>query len=133
MTTEELKQTIERQTGIPAALIAADTAEAAIAQARSLLAYKREQDQQRPKKTREQFAKWSRDQYGMEEPDTASTALDAIEEEARLAAGGYPRVRDGGQVSIDGMPDPRPTAAQFEEWFRKETAFDPKRSYDPEW
>lgn len=133
MTTEELKQTIERQTGIPAHLIAADTAEAAIAQARSLLEYKREQDQQRPKETREQFAEWARDLYGDTLPDANSAALDEIEEAARVDAGGYPRVRDGGQVSIDGMPDPRPTAAQFEEWFRMETAFDPKNTHDLEW
>ena len=86
MTTEELKQAIEKQTGIPAALIAADTAEGIIGQARSLLAYRQDLERQREKTTREQFAEWARDLSGMEEPDTASAALEEIAEAARKAA-----------------------------------------------
>lgn len=129
MTTEELKQAIEKQTGIPAALIAADTAEGIIGQARSILAYRQDLDRQRSKNTREQFAEWVRDLSGMEEPDTASAALEEIAEAARVDAGGFPRVRDG-SIDSGSIPDPRPMREQFAEWFLKETAFDPMKSHD---
>lgn len=132
MTTEELKQAIEKQTGIPAALIAADTAEDIIDQARSILAYRQDLERQREKTTREQFAEWARDLSGMEEPDTASAALDDIAETVRVDAGGYPRVRDG-SISIDGMPDPRPAREQFASWFKDRTAFNPFQAHEGDW
>ena len=132
MTAEELKQAIEQKTGISAALIAGDTAEEAIAQARAVLAYRREQEGQRPKSTKEQFAEWFRNQFGETIPDTASADLDELAEEERVASGGYPRVRDGGQISADNIPDLRPVREQFAEWFRNETAFNPKNTHDLE-
>lgn len=48
MTIEELKQTIEQRTGVPASFLTGETAEENIAQAKALLAYKREAQQQRP-------------------------------------------------------------------------------------
>lgn len=132
MTTEELKQAIEKQTGIPAALIAADTAEDIIDQARSILAYRRDQEEHRSKTTREQFAEWVRDLYGMEEPDAANAALEEIAEAVRVDAGGFPRVRDG-SIDFDGVPDSRPVREQFTLWLRDQMAFNPYKVHDGDW
>lgn len=97
MNTEELKQEIAQRTGIPAALLTGETAEENIAQAKALLAYKREHEAQRPKTAQEQFADWiggqldERDrqtaaafglQYTPRQTDPAGAALAEIEEPA---------------------------------------------------
>lgn len=132
MTVEDVKKTIEQRTGVPISVLTGETVDDVIESARAILEYRREQEQHRPKNTREQFAEWARDQYGETIPDAESAALDKIAEAVRVDNGGYPRVRDGGQIDISNMPDPRPTAVQFEEWFRKKTAFDPLKSHSEE-
>lgn len=132
MTIDEVKQTIEQRTGVPASLLTGETAEENIAQAKAILAYKREHEQQRgheqppAKTTREQFADWFNAQVGGADPhDTAGAALAEIEEAARVAAGGYPMTRDGGEVDGGKMPDGRTTREQFAGWFNNKTAFNP--------
>lgn len=144
MTTEELKQEIAQRTGIPAALLTGETAEENIAQAKALLAYKREHEVQRPKTTREQFADWHNEQmderdrqkaaylgllYTPSQADPAGAALAEIEERARLDAGGYPSLQDGGSVNVN-LGDTRSAKEQFADWLADRTAFDPFKEAD---
>ena len=97
-----LREEIEARTGVPAYLLTGETAEENIAQAKVMLAYKREREVQQPKPAREQFANWYRAQKG-EDPqkDEAAEALDAM---AKAIETGKP------------APDPRPTREQFAAW-----------------
>lgn len=143
MTIEELKQTIEQRTGVPASLLTGETAEENIAQAKAMLAYKREYEQQRPKTAAEQFSDWLGGQleeknrqtaaafglhYETPEADPAGAALADIAEAVRVEGGGYPMTKDGGEVS--NMPDPRPAREQFADWLGQQTAFDPFKDAD---
>lgn len=147
MTVEELKQQIEQRTGMPAALLAGETAEEVVARAKAILAYKRKQEAQRPKSTKEQFAEWmdarteeknrrTANLFGLHyEPtkkDHEEEALKEIAEAYRVAAGGYPEVEDGGDPYINGekAPDPRTAKEQFADWIGQKTAFDPFKDAD---
>lgn len=108
MTIEEIKQikqTIEQRTGVPASLLTGETAEEIIAQAKALIAYKREYEQQRPKTTAEQFSDW---------------------------IGGQLENTDGQTKKADNLPDPRPARRQFADWFSdwQKTEFDPFKDTD---
>lgn len=129
MNIDELKTVIEQGTGIPASLLTGETAEENIAQAKALLAYRRESEASRPKSTREQFKEWLNASQGIEEPDTAGAALEEIQEALRVEAGGYPRVPDGG-TPVGDFPDPRPAREQFAEYFGQIAAFDPFKGQD---
>ena len=129
MILDELKQTIEKQTGIPACLLNGETAEENIAQAKALLAYKREAHAQRPKTAREEFAEWLNAQEGIEEPDTAGEALAQIEEQARVDAGGYPMIRDGGSANVN-LGDGRSAKEKFAEWAGQKLSYDPFKRPD---
>ena len=144
MNTEELRQEIEQRTGVPATLLTGETIEENIAQAKAFLAYKREYEQQRPKTAQEQFADWlggqleERDrqtaatfglQYTPPQKDAASAALADIEERARVEAGGYPMLQDGGSVNVN-TGDGRSAREQFSEWLGQRTAFDPFKEAD---
>ena len=125
MTIEELKQEIEQNTGIPADLLTGETAEENITQAKALLAYKRKNTIETPKTTAEQFSEWLSAKRGDPVQDNRITALDGIAEAARREAGGYPYVKDGGEIDTSRLPDPRPTKQQFEEWFYNVSAWRP--------
>lgn len=129
MTLEELKQEIAERTGVPALLLTGETAEENIAQAKALLAYKRdaEADTQRPRSTTEQFTDWLTARDGIEQPDTAGQALADIEEQARVEAGGYPMTRDAGEANYTPSKN---TKEQFAEWVSGRTAFDPFKTAD---
>ena len=130
MNLEDLKRDIEQRTGVPAALLTGETVEENIAQAKALLAYRRENEATRPKTTAEQFADWLRAQEGIEEQDAAGAALADLEATARRAAGGYPELQDGGELDHRTIPDGRSAAEQFAEWFNKTAAIDTAK--DPE-
>lgn len=132
MNIEEVKAEIEKQTGVPAHLLNGETVEENIAQAKALLAYKREAEEQRPKSTREQFKQWLNAQQGIEDQDTAGQALTQIEERARVEAGGYPILQDGGSANINGVTfgDGRTAKEQFAEWAGQKTAYDPFKRTD---
>lgn len=118
MTLEELKQTIEQNTGIPAYLLTGETTEENIAQAKALLAY-RSEARSNPK---DAFIDWySGERY------RANAALADIEAATIEPDNSYPRVRDGGSV---GAPDPRSTRDKFAEWFNNVSAFDPRKNND---
>lgn len=126
MNIEELKQAIEQRAGVPASLLTGETAEENIALAKAFLAYKKEYAAKQPKSTREQFADWFNKQQGIEPQDTAAQALAEIEEQARIDAGGYPRIADGGNVLAGGhLPDGRPASEQFADWAGQQMAFNP--------
>lgn len=126
MTLDELKQTIEQRTGVPASLLTGETAEEAVAQAKAMLAYKREHEQKRPQTTAEQFSAWAGAEMGLDAPqDTAGAALAEIAEAIRVERGGYPIVHDGGQIDINRLPDPRPAKEQFAGWASQQLAFNP--------
>lgn len=123
---DELKKQIEARTDIPAYLLTGTTAEELLDQARSILKFKQESALKEPKATRDLFAEWHNSQVGDPEPeDAAEVALSEFAEQLRIENGGYPMVKDGGQVSTENMPDPRPTREQFGEWFYHQTAFNP--------
>lgn len=124
MNIEEIKQAIEQRTGIPGPLLTGETAEEVISTAKALLAFWRENAEQKPKTARDQFSDWFGAVQGIEEPDIKLNALLEIEEAARVDAGGYPRVKDG-TVEQNPLPDPRPAAEQFTDWFLQKTAFNP--------
>lgn len=144
MTLEELKQEIAQRTGVQASLLKGETAEENIAQAKAFLAYKREHEAQRPKTAAEQFADWfggqmeERDRqqaatfglnYTPPEKDAAGAALAEIEERARVEAGGYPSLQDGGSVNVN-VGDTRSAREQFADWISDKTAFNPFKQAD---
>lgn len=130
MTTEELKQRIEQETGVPADLLTGETAEETIAHAKALLAFKRKHAAEPPKTTNEQFAEWFRAQSGEEpEMDPAGAALAEIENSLREYPAG---LRDGGEVTnlnIDGGS----ARDKFAEWFGQKTAFNPFKQTGDGW
>lgn len=127
MNIDELRKTIEQRTGVPASLLTGETPEENIAQAKAMLAYKREYGQQREETAAEQFSKWMAEQLGETEPepkDTAGDALAAIAESVRVESGGYPIIRDGGQIDAGSMASARSAADLFSEWLESRTAID---------
>ena len=142
MTIEEIKNEIEKNTGVPGYLLTGETAEELLAQAKALLAYREQKKQKSPA---EQFADWiggqleERDKqiaatFGLQftptQTDPEGAALAEIEEAARVKAGGYPRISDGGEVDPSKLTNQRPAREQFAEWAEQKTAFDPFRDTD---
>lgn len=128
MKAEDIKQEISQRTGIPVNLLTGESPEEDIVRAKALLAYARKSKQEAPKSTREKFAEWYTAQSG-EDPaeDENMQALKAYEEELRLTSGGYPYIRDGGEVQQTG--DGRSTKEQFAEWFGQNTAYNPMKIF----
>lgn len=127
MTIDELKQTIEQRTGVPASLLTGETIEENIAQAKTLLELKRERAAQRPGNTKDQFSKWLGDQidektryaadtFGIRTAptDPEGAALAEIERKAKREAGHIP---DGGETDYTKFPDTRPNREKFRDWF----------------
>lgn len=125
MTLEDIKKQIEQKTGVPASLLTGETAEEAISQAKALLSYRGQNSPEKVKSTEEKFADWFRASQGIEEQDEESAALAEIAEAARIAAGDYPSVRDGGEVDTSRFKDGRPAIEQFEDWFKEKDKFNP--------
>ena len=128
MNIDEIKTAIEQGTGVPVSLLTGETAEENKAQAKAILAFKKDYKAQHGS-THEQFGAWFNAVQGIETQDTAGEALAQIQEALRIEAGGYPKVPDGGEPA-GRMQDPRPTREQFAEWFAGKSAFDPLK--DPE-
>ena len=129
MTLEELKQEIEQRTGVQASLLKGETAEENIAYAKAVLAFRKEHEAKRPKTAGEQFAEWYNAQQGIEPQDEAGAALAQIEEQARLDAGGYPMLKDGGSANVN-IGDGRTPAQQFADWAGQQLAFNPFKDGD---
>lgn len=144
MTTEEVKQEIAQSTGIPVTLLTGETVEENIAQAKAILAYKREHETQQAKTTQEQFSDWLGGrleginkqraailglEYTPPEKDTAGAALAEVEKQARLDAGGYPTVQDGSADNAD-IGDGGSTKDHFEDWIGRQLAYDPFNNAD---
>lgn len=53
-----VKAEIEKQTGVPASLLTGATADENIAQAKALIAFKKEFEEEQPKAPEEKFAEW---------------------------------------------------------------------------
>lgn len=128
MTLEEFKREISNRTGIPVLLITGETEEEAIAKAKALLAYKREQDElrgkERPTDTRKLFADWMQEKYGEEEtrPDIEAQALEDLENSLLVA----PKVQDGGAGdSQKNIGDGRSTAEHFADWAARQLSYNP--------
>lgn len=138
MTTEEVKQEIAQSTGIPVTLLTGETAEENIAQAKALLAYKREHEAQRTKTTSEQFSDWLDKRgadlgsleagRGIQNQDTAGQALAEIEKQARLDAGGYPTVQEGSADNAD--IDGGSTKDHFADWIGRQLSYNPFNNAD---
>ena len=82
MNIEELKQEIEEYTGIEASSLTGETVEENIAQAKALLAYRRETANS-GKSPREQFAEWVKARENGT-PDLATMALNEIEARTKI-------------------------------------------------
>jgi len=141
MTIDELKKQIVQRAGIPANLLAGETAEEVITRAKAVLTYKRQHEDERSKTTEELFADWIGAQleesnigqdYKAQQKYPSFAALADIAESVRVEAGGYPQVADSGDPYINGIqgPDGRSTAEQFADWFKQGTAFDPFKDAD---
>lgn len=132
MTVEEIKQEINKKTGIPVYLLTGETIEENIARAKAILAYRKEQAEQyeaeRPKTTSEQFADWMQAQSGeerTEQPDAETQALLDLEESLQVV----PNIMDNGNAYAQKeMPDGRTTAEQFGAWMSKQFAFNPYKN-----
>lgn len=130
MELSEIKLKINKATGIPLALLTADTAAAALEQAQTLLAFKRQQGARRPKSTREQFAEW----MGDEPQDPSRADADALAGVARSLlpdppAPAYPVVQDGGSSEVT-FGDMRSPQTQLSEFIETSLAFDPRPRAD---
>ena len=66
---------------------------------------------------------------GVEQPDTAGEALAQIEEQARVDAGGYPMIRDGGSANVN-LGDSRSAREKFAEWAGQKLTYDPRKTAD---
>ena len=127
MAYEELKQEIERLTGVPANLLTGETAEENINQAEALLAYKRRLEASRPKSTKEQFGEWFNAQLGRDSlQDGTNDTTAAIRWGEAETVPLYPDTKDGGTKSLGLAPDDRPNWEQFAEIVRRETDLDPR-------
>lgn len=126
MDNNELKTTIEQQTGIPAALLDGNSADEIITRARDLLSLKRENEPAHPESTKDQFAGWISAQLWQDPPpDRATLALDKIADLFKTA----PAVFDGGEIDHTGIPDRTPQEA-FETYIKNAVAYNPQRRAD---
>lgn len=128
MKAEDVKREISQRTGIPVHLLTGESPEEDIVRAKALLTFKRDNRQEEPKSTSQQFAEWFSAQSG-EDPaeDESMQALKAYEEELRLASGGYPYVKDGGENLTIAGQDGKSTREQFADFFNQRTAFNPMK------
>ena len=124
MTIDELRQEIEQRTGVPASLLTGETLEENIAQAKALLAFKKEGNDNRKKSTGEQFVDWigakvdertrqAADTFGIQTAPTDPEGAALFEIERKAKAG----FRDGGEVDYSRFPDTRQTREKFRDWF----------------
>ena len=120
---EDLKQEIEQRAGIPASLLNGETIEENIAQAKALLAYKKQVKADEPQNNAERFADWLKSSGYDNSRDAAGIALGEIEKAALVEAGVYPAVPDGGEVTE--IATQRPTSLQFSDWLGSRLAFNP--------
>ena len=128
MNIDELKKEIELRAGVPAHLLTGETVEENIAQARALLAFRKQHDGQAQKTPKELFGEWYRATQGIEEVDEAGAALSQIEAAAKAAAGVYPAIRDAGETKV--QADGRPVREQFADWMRERMEYNPFVSHD---
>lgn len=119
MIDEAIREAISESTGVPADLLTGDDFEQCCTQARTAIAFKRDNGQL---PNREAFADWfnGRDRY-----EEAFEALEALENEMETGRAQYPNVRDAGEVYVTGADGP--TRVQFEKWFKDLTAFNPHK------
>ena len=121
MDNNELKMTIEQQTGIPAALLEGNNAGEIIERAKALLSLKRENEPVRQESLQDQFAGWINAQLQQDSlQDSASLALDRLEDAFKSA----PAVSDGGEVA-HGFSDGRSAREQFADYMGQQLAFNP--------
>lgn len=128
LTSEQVREIVSKETGIPADLLSGETQEEIIAHARAILEFKYSQDDaqgqegqtaqqpRQPKTTAEQFAAWAAAALGEHTPEDNGLAgtLDAMAQEAEQAHG-YAPFRDPGEPTAP-APMPPSAAEQFSEW-----------------
>lgn len=109
----DIKALIEERAGIPAHLLTGETPEENIAQAKALIAYRRDAGGRGT--TRQQFAAWLNQE---DQANTDAAALAALAEIERQQAGGYPAIKDGQPEHLP-TGDGRPTREQFAEYMQE--------------
>ena len=78
MDREQLIAKIEKETGLPAVCLTGETEEEIVAQAKALLAFRREQDAQRVHSLRDQLEEWLHNQPLMDPEDEAGAWRDTL-------------------------------------------------------
>lgn len=116
MNTEEFKQEIAEKTGLPITLLTGETVEENIAQAKAILAFKREQDLQRLKTNSEKFAELFNQIRGVEAQDGTGAALAQIEEQARLSKSGYSFLQNNNNANTGNT---KPVKEQFADYMER--------------
>lgn len=132
MTIEELKNTIEQKTGIPASLLQGTGPNEVIAYAKNLANFAKPSvpaspigDDSQQKSSRDTFADWANQNFfgGRVEPDEGAGVMQALDQiEAELSKP-YPATPDGGEASHNFI---KPSLRdQFVEWSRDALAYNP--------
>ena len=124
---DAIKKAIEERVGIPADLLKSETPEALIMEARSLLDYKRQYENGRPKSNREQFAAWLGEVRGDPQTDEPGAALEEIATETADKLRGYPQLKDAPADDIVAQYDNRASLDKFREWLDTVGSFDPAK------
>ena len=150
ITIDEVKQEIEKRTGVQASLLKGETIEECMSYAKAVIAFRNEHaekhPEQRQKSTKEQFAEWVRNQDSIQEKrndlagwmgahtDAEEDNLSIAPEMASLLAyereliQPYPELSDYGEQT--NLPDYRTAKEQFAEWMGDRLAFDPSKGDD---
>lgn len=129
MTIDELKQRIEREAGVPAALLDGETSEECIIKAKALLCYKRDHTpkDQEQKDNKELFADWIRQRSGIEDDQDplvqAMARIKDIENELRSV----PVLQDGGEARLPAYGSAREA---FRDWMNDNGGYNPFSSGD---
>lgn len=127
LTSEQIREIVSKETGIPADILTGETQEEIIAQARAILNLKQSQaDAQgqeaqaaqqptQPKTTAQQFAEWAAAALGEQtvEDNGLARTLDLMGDEAEKAQGYTPIPNPGEPLASFTPPS---TADQFSEW-----------------
>ncbi|WP_026499347.1 hypothetical protein [Butyrivibrio sp. WCD2001] len=95
MNTEEIKQAIVQDIGVPADLLTGESPEELIAQSKAYLAYKKDILEKKEQTPREVFKDWVE---GRDTTPIGELTARLSEIETAIAPGTYPAVSDGGEI-----------------------------------
>lgn len=113
MTLDEMRQEISRRTGVPAEILTGETAEEQIAQAKAMLAYKKESGGAVKKTEAEQFREWFNTVTGNGSASSEDPFI-GLEQELKQP---YPTIQDAS--ASDPLPKAEDSVAEsFANWLQ---------------